>query len=159
MIKHSDAEAFDSMVKRFWRFVKKSAGCWTWLGYVDRDGYGTLGARLFGKQSVWRAPRLAWLIHHGEMPSLHVLHKCDNPSCVRPGHLFIGDNTDNVRDAWKKGRNHFQVNGNPSQKLTDIQVWHVRRLALALPQSALGRLVRISPAQVSRIVNRVQRAG
>lgn len=75
--------------------------CVEWQGGRDKDGYGqtVVGGR---KQ---RAHRVAWERIHGPIPAgMKVLHKCDNPPCVNPGHLFLGTQADNVRDCWDKGR-------------------------------------------------------
>jgi hypothetical protein len=82
--------------------------CIEWQGYRDRDGYGitSMGHIYDGtlKNGV-RAHRKSWIETHGPIPEgLHVLHKCDNPSCVNVEHLFLGTHTDNMRDMWKKGR-------------------------------------------------------
>lgn len=71
--------------------------CWTWEGLLDRKGYGHSGS--------FRAHRLSWSLHNGQIPpKIFVCHKCDNPSCVNPDHLFLGTNYDNVRDKEDKGR-------------------------------------------------------
>lgn len=77
------------------------SGCWLWLGAVDRKGYGR--ARLNGRDSG--AHRLSWALHRGEIPfGLWVLHRCDNPCCVNPEHLFLGTCQDNHDDMFAKGR-------------------------------------------------------
>lgn len=52
----------------------------------------------------WAAHRISWAIYHERLPKHHILHKCDNPPCVNPAHLFEGTHEDNMRDAAKKGR-------------------------------------------------------
>jgi len=89
---------------RFWNKVKKgnSKECWLWTGAkTGTMRYG--GFRLNGKQM--NAHRASWIIHNGPiLNSLHCLHKCDNPPCVNPSHLFLGTNLDNMRDRHLKGR-------------------------------------------------------
>lgn len=86
---------------RFWAKVKRGPNCWTWTAFTTSDGYGRLWA--LGVNGY--AHRVSWMIHHGApMPSRMVLHKCDNPRCVRPSHLFLGTQIDNMRDAVAKGR-------------------------------------------------------
>ena len=81
-------------------------------------GYGLLGYK--GKTT--RAHKLAYELTYGKVPDgLHVLHKCDTPSCVNPDHLYLGDNNDNVRDKVAKGRS-LSKERNPSAKLTSEQV-------------------------------------
>jgi len=89
---------------RFWGKVVKSDGCWLWVGVKNTSGYGiiSLGRRDEGKVS---AHRLSWELHYGPIPhGRHVLHRCDTPSCVNPGHLFIGTHQDNMKDMESKGR-------------------------------------------------------
>lgn len=80
--------------------------CWLWTGPVfkKRGGYGAFTMRLAGIIQV-RAHRFAWTIYRGNIPKgMHVLHHCDNPRCVNPSHLFIGDQAANMRDKALKGR-------------------------------------------------------
>ncbi len=101
----------EPLAVRFWRAVKKSddpEGCWLWTacrqsfqGKTKRPGYGKIGD---GSSSRY-AHRVSWELHYGPIPEgKDVLHDCDNPGCVRPDHLFLGDQPANMRDAWKKGR-------------------------------------------------------
>lgn len=117
-----------SIEERFWEKVRKSPepdGCWEWTASKFRNGYGSfvvLGER--------RAHRVSWEIHNGPIPDgLWVLHKCDNPSCVRPDHLFLGDRRTNMLDCVSKGRHRWKnkvacVNGHP---YTDENTFHKKR--------------------------------
>jgi hypothetical protein len=85
---------------RFWKHVDKTADCWLWTG-AQCKGYGQLSSP---KRSRY-AHRLSWEISNGDIPEgLQVLHRCDTPLCVRPDHLFLGTNTDNIEDRIKKQR-------------------------------------------------------
>ena len=86
---------------RFWQKVRKTDGCWNWRAAQTRKGYGHMS---FGGKVV-ESHRVSWMLNVGPIPSgLWVLHRCDNPLCVRPDHLFLGTAKDNIQDAWKKGR-------------------------------------------------------
>ena len=86
-------------------FFKKQApnsgGCIEWIGSRSSDGYG----RFWASGRVRGAHRVAYAVAFGTYPEAgHVLHRCDNPACVNPSHLFIGTHSDNMRDMYEKGR-------------------------------------------------------
>lgn len=75
--------------------------CWHWRGAQNKFGYGRMTYE--GRLQV--AHRLAYRTFVGEIPDgLYVLHKCDNPACINPEHLWLGTYSDNMRDCWAKGR-------------------------------------------------------
>ena len=87
-----------SLKDRFWEKVNKTNECWEWIAGKSH-GYGVFWIN--GK--LLRAHRVAWSIYNGGIPEgLLVLHKCDNPACVNPDHLFIGTQQDNVDDMITK---------------------------------------------------------
>lgn len=91
--------------------VNNATGCWEWIG-CKRGGYGrtTIGSRKDGTRKTITAHRLSYLIFHGEIPEkMEVCHRCDNPSCINPDHLFVGTRKDNVDDRERKGRNIVKV--------------------------------------------------
>lgn len=107
----------------FYRWVDQSGDCWLWTGARDRDGYGAFGFQ--GKMR--RAHRVALELEGVEIPPGHyACHTCDNPSCVRPAHLYPGTPTDNMRDAVNRNR---VLNGerNPHAKLTADLVRYIRK--------------------------------
>ncbi len=90
-----------SDIERFWIKVIKTNSCWVWMGASVSKRYGNMR---FGNRSQL-AHRVSWQIHHGEIPEgQNVLHKCDNGFCVRPNHLFLGTQIDNMRDCLVKDR-------------------------------------------------------
>lgn len=87
---------------RFWPKVKQTDSCWLWIGAKDPDGYGNFKV---GNHRGTHAHRIAYALKVGYIPpGLSILHSCDNRSCVRPDHLFLGTQLDNVNDMAEKGR-------------------------------------------------------
>lgn len=93
-----------SLDQRLWGRIQVSpTGCWEFMGARTPKGYGRIG--LDGQ--YWQAHRLAWTLKRGPIPNglgLQVCHRCDNPPCINPDHLFLGTNADNCRDRHSKGR-------------------------------------------------------
>lgn len=114
-------------IERFWAKVKKGrgSGCWTWTGAAKGAGYGIL--KIEGR--TVRANRLSFELKHGRSPKGHVLHTCDNPSCVRPSHLYEGDAQRNAADREERGRgNHVRGSANPRARLCDAEVRVIKAL-------------------------------
>lgn len=96
----------DNVVERF--FAKLNSpkdGCWEWTASLSKSGYGYFNTSEKKPSSCRLAHRVMWQIAYGEDPGkLFVCHKCDNPKCVRPSHLFLGTAKDNMQDCSQKGR-------------------------------------------------------
>ena len=111
-------------MQRFWEKVEKREGCWEWQAALHVKGYG----RFYFRGRVVLAHRASWVLAHGDVPGgLHVLHHCDNPRCVRPSHLWLGTNADNMRDRNEKGRQAQGVRVG-SAVLVPHQVREIREL-------------------------------
>lgn len=105
-IKHDRAVAGSE--ERFWSMVDRSGGpdaCWPWQGSIVPSGYGQFKARHENGAKNWRAHRYAYTITYGDIPDgMIACHRCDNPPCCNPAHLFVGTNADNTADGRLKGR-------------------------------------------------------
>ncbi len=100
----TDPNDLPSLARRFWPKVDVRApgDCWEWTAYRDPNGYGRMSA---GQGQVVLAHRLSYRLHHGDLEDgMGVLHRCDNPPCVNPTHLFAGTQSDNMQDCSAKGR-------------------------------------------------------
>jgi hypothetical protein len=156
---------------RFWSHVDKSGECWEWTGRRLPHGYGR-----FDYGRITLAHRVAWTLENGPIPAgLVVMHRCDNPPCVRPAHLRTGTMADNQRDMahkgraatgdrngsrlyprrdgpWAVGQSFGESNG--QAKLTADQVLEMR--ASGLKATEIARKYGISKAQASRILARTR---
>ena len=96
---------------RFWSKVDKTNTCWVWKAFKNDSGYGLFSI----KRHMYRAHRIAWELTNGQIPDgIEVCHHCDNPACVRPDHLFLGTQNDNIQDGINKGRINLKENNQPS---------------------------------------------
>jgi hypothetical protein len=164
------------LLERFWAKVVKTETCWLWGGSAIPRRYGILWEN---KKPVF-AHRFSYELHYGPIPDgLWCLHHCDTPSCVRPEHLFLGTNSDNMRDAGAKGRMGAQrdpfgfsqriqdsLRLHPERrargarihtaKLTEAQVRDIRHIYARgdISYAALARMFGVSQQHVSAIVKR-----
>jgi hypothetical protein len=91
----------EQLAERFWARVEKSGECWLWTGARLQKGYGSI--RIANR--AFSTHRVAMALNGAIPPDdMAVLHRCDNPPCVRPEHLFLGTQADNMADMIKKGR-------------------------------------------------------
>jgi len=137
-------------MKRFWDKVEKTEGCWEWRAGRSSMGYGVFW--LDGKSVS--AHRWSWEASNGDVPAdMVVCHSCDNPACVRPGHLFIGTQRQNQEDKARKDRSLYGER-NPKAKLTTKQVQWIRAIYkhTEYTQKEIARLYGVSQSLISLIV-------
>jgi hypothetical protein len=110
--------------ERFWSKVDKTDGCWEWTGTLNGKGYGQI--RINGRYV--KAHRYSWILHNGNsIDGLLVCHKCDNTMCVRPEHLFLGTQSDNMRDCVEKNRFDIRLGEeNPVSRLKNVDIPKIR---------------------------------
>lgn len=159
-----------SVEGRFWRRVNKTNACWVWTGAVSDKGYGSFG--IGGKTTSTH--RFSYELAYGPIPQgMFVCHRCDNPPCCRPDHLFLDTAKGNARDMVAKGRarnrpfagDEHWTHINPSRrtrgescggaKLTRVSVIAIRaRRAEGEPLANIAKDYGISESTVSRIALR-----
>jgi len=143
MIPKPDVARFEALF-----IPEPNSGCWLWEGTFRANGYGQFkrtGHRLE------TASRSAWYIYRGDVPQkIDVCHKCDNPACVNPDHLFLGSRKDNMQDMIAKGRQRITIlhgETNPSAKLNAKQVDEIRSSG-GVPLGKLAALYGVSKSAI-----------
>lgn len=128
----------------------ESNGCWIMKSH-SRTNRGYYHAFIYGKHQLIH--RYSYELHNGSIPKgMKVLHKCDNPSCINPKHLFLGTLADNMHDAMSKGR--LKVGSSCSwAKLNECEVKNMRSLyADGIPQSFLAKFFGVTDVTVHNII-------
>lgn len=160
----SGGPRFVPPMERFWLYVDRGDECWEWTGDRDSRGYGRFHSV---STRTEQAHRLSFEIAFGPIPAgLCVCHACDNPSCVRPSHLFLGTHQENIADAVSKGRMNLGArNGwatvpermrtrRPPVHVSPEKVAELRRLfASGKTMGQIARQLGLSTSGVSRILN------
>jgi hypothetical protein len=170
--RHSLLEALASSADRFWSKVEKTGQCWLWQAGLSRNGYGKFKLTYDGCSHTVPSHRIAYMLESGVIePGMLVCHKCDNPKCVNPAHLWLGSSYDNMQDKVLKGR---QARGDALSKaivgkvincprgsrcwsavLTDDDVVNIRCLALGgSAQNDIAATYGVSKQTICNIVHR-----
>jgi hypothetical protein len=142
---------------RFISKVEKTSDCWNWKGTTYRFGYGHFRRKINNKWVMYKAHRYSYEYHNKVTldSRMFVCHKCDNPKCVNPAHLFSGTARDNHEDKKLKGR--LPLIRNPKQKLLNMDTAReIRSFRMKNPKMRLKDIALkwdTSIQQVSRILN------
>lgn len=141
-------------IERLMSKVIKTEGCWNWTARKTPQGYGRISINNVNKL----AHRAAYEFMVGPIGDLHVLHRCDNPSCVNPDHLWLGTNLDNVADKVAKGRcSSFRGSTNQKSKLRDTDVIAIREaVQRGIKQRSIAVQYGVTQTQISTISQRKQ---
>lgn len=122
-----------------------NSGCWLWLGASGLSGHGQFFLRAAdGRRGLTGTHRVSYMLHVGKIPEgMHICHRCDNPACVNPAHLFLGTHVDNMADMRAKNRMVMPDTvgaANSQAILTEAQVLEIRasRLPLKLLAARFG---------------------
>jgi len=117
---------YGTPAERFERYYmpEPNSGCWIWLGSLSRNGYGWF---YYPPRNMVRAHIAAWELYRGPRNGFHVLHNCDNPTCVNPEHLYLGTVQDNMNDRERRGRGAVHIGSlNNNAKLTEADIIAIR---------------------------------
>ncbi len=92
--------------------IDDKTGCWNWTGTKNPNGYGKMTMRDPNHKRYYStAHRESYLLYHGPIINrMYVLHKCDNPSCCNPDHLYLGTNSDNQKDRYQRSKRFYRGN-------------------------------------------------
>ena len=132
------------------------SGCWEWKGSLNGGGYGQLAVGTDRPEIATRVAYRAWV---GPIPAGGAIcHRCDNPPCINPAHLFLGTKADNNRDMRTKDR-HAHGETSTAWKLTDVQVVEIRTRYAAggVTQRALAEEFGVSTGNIQLIIARKRR--
>lgn len=140
-----------SLEERFWPKVNKGEH-WLWTAGHNGLGYGLIQVGTYKNPKQKLAHRISWEFAYGAIPvGLFVLHKCDIPACVKPSHLFLGTQTDNLNDAIRKRRMSVgELNGMAKLTWEDVEII---RDSNEISNSELARAFRVSQRSIRNVMN------
>jgi hypothetical protein len=142
------------LAQKLWGKVLKTPKCWVFTGRRNTHGYGRLVISAGRRGPEIYTHRLSWELHFGPIPDdKHVLHRCDNPPCVRPEHLYLGTDEDNRRDAVERGRIAHGVR-HWHARLNLEAVLAIRKAAGSMTYAQIAPQWGIRVATVGKIVRR-----
>ncbi len=147
---------FANTPELFWSkvHIRGNNSCWEWIGCKDIKGYG----RVKYHRKVVAAHRIAYKLFFGSIPSnMQVLHKCDNRVCCNPSHLYLGTNSDNVRDKVARNRQYRPAGLlNNHVKLSISNISEIRELYKIGKHSyrALAKRFNVTEPNIGYIVRR-----
>ena len=150
-----DIKAKESAIKRMKKYTDKTSvtECWKWQSHCNDQGYAMLS--IGGRKGLYaRASRISWYLKFGSFDeNLYVCHKCDNPSCVNPNHLFLGSAKDNTQDMIRKNRDseppQFYGEEVTNHKLMTEEVYDIYNSSL--PIKELAEIYNVSKNTIYRI--------
>jgi len=155
----TDEQKFERLKKSFEKHVIRQEGCWSWKGPISKGGYPVMSCN--PEIGSDRGHRASWIIHKGKIPQyMHVCHRCDNPICTNPDHLWIGTFKENNDDKIAKGRGRYikpphKVGiENGASKLKENQVKEIKNLIKNGRSSySIAKEYNVSKTTILRIKN------
>jgi hypothetical protein len=142
-----------TLEERFWSKVQTltPSECWIWTGAKLRDGYGSFVLDTKTKKMI-QAHRCSYVLHNNVQLTRQdfICHKCDNPSCVNPNHLFLGNQKSNMADRQKKNR---QAKGEKISILSIKNVIEIKSLIQnKIPRRKIAKMFGVGPTCITDIV-------
>lgn len=150
-----DKQSQQRLQQRFFAkvaIINDADSCWEWTAFKDRDGYG----RTSIQNVAISAHRVAYVLENGPIPvGMSVLHRCDNPGCVRSSHLFLGTQSDNMRDRFQKGRYKTKNQDATPRGVGDLSAAEINQIYTLRQQgeryTRVAQIFRVSIFTVCRI--------
>jgi hypothetical protein len=156
---HRWMHVFPSIHDRLWSKVDRRGDdeCWPWTSSLNKAGYG----RFYYGGTMTVGHRVAYILTHGDIdPDLCVCHRCDNPPCCNPAHLFLGTRAENTADMIAKGRSpDHRGEANPRTRLSNAAVVRIRELYASggISQQKLATMFMTSESNIWYIVHHLTR--